>query len=240
MRILFAIYFWTLLVIATAVFFSAIALVKLGAFITRAKRPDLPIHMISCAWGWFLLKAVPVWKLTITGRENIDAKKRYVIIANHESMADIWAVFCLFTQFRWLAKASLFKLPCIGQAMSWAGYVPVHRGDRNSHTAAMRAASQWLQRGVSMFFFPEGTRTATGEIGPFKMGAFKLAAAEKVEILPLVIKGARDLLPKGSMLPGVTHVRIAILPSMRAGSEESIDHFAERVRQIIIERAKVI
>ncbi len=239
MRILLAIYFWTLLVIVTAVLALGIFLLHLLGIITR-QAMDRPNHMIASFWGWLLIKAVPVWKLSIDGKEHLLPGRHYVIIANHESMSDIWAVFCLFTQFRWLAKSSLLKVPVIGQAMQYCGYVPVDRGNRQSHAQAMRIASEWLQRGVSMFFFPEGTRTNTGKIGAFKLGAFKLAESAKVEILPLVIKGARDLLPKGSMLPGPAHVRIRVLPAMQKLSDETVEAFAERARAKIIAAAETL
>ncbi len=240
MRFILAVYFWTLLALITIVLFSVLLFIRLVALLTRQQRYDIAIHWIASLWGWLLLKSVPVWRLSIDGHEHLDRRQCHVIVANHESMADIWAVFCIFTQFRWLAKSSLFHLPLIGPAMTWAGYVPVNRGDRTSHTQAMRQAAQWLRLGISMFFFPEGTRTSSGEIGPFKMGAFKLAVAENMPILPLVIKGARDLLPKGSLLPGPAHVRIRILPAVRPAARESIEEFAARVRQVIVDQAKII
>lgn len=86
--------------------------------------------------------------------------------------------------------------------MAWCGYIPINRGDPTSHKEALAKAARWLQMGTPMFFFPEGTRSHDGTLKPFKVGAFKIADENGVSVVPIAIKGAKDLLPKGSAVPG--------------------------------------
>jgi 1-acyl-sn-glycerol-3-phosphate acyltransferase len=180
---------------------------------------------------------MPGWRVTVKGVENVPPEgQAAVLVANHESMADIWGMFFLKTQFRWLSKASVFKIPMVGPAMKWAGYVPIERGERASHSNAMTAAADRLKMGLKMFYFPEGTRSSDGQIKPFKMGAFRLAQEAQVPVVPIAIHGAAELMTKGSGLPGRSHVHIIVLPALPppAPNEASLPDYAERVRQSII------
>jgi 1-acyl-sn-glycerol-3-phosphate acyltransferase len=236
-RILKGLYFWTIAVLFTVFFFTGVMLMKFWLVLTGRPDETKPLHRICSNWGRSLLRLTPGWRVEITGAENIPSPSEpFVVVANHESMADIWAMFCLDLQFRWLSKEEIFKIPLVGAAMRWTGYVPILRGNRDSHTLAMAASAERLRAGLSMFFFPEGTRTRDGAIQPFKNGAFKLARDEQVRILPVAIHGARDLLPKGSMLPGRSVVKVRVLPPMPAPPRDgqSLDAVASAVRSQIV------
>jgi len=148
-------------------------------------------------WSDILLRFNPFWKMKIIGLENIDKKKTYVIVANHQSLADIIVLYQIRSQFKWVAKESLFKIPVLGWCMSLAKHIKLERGDFSSIKKIYREAAQWLKKDMSVLFFPEGTRSETGEVGEFQNGAFKLAIKEKVPVLPILISGTRDAIPKG-------------------------------------------
>jgi len=148
-------------------------------------------------WSDILLCFNPYWKIKISGLENIDKKKTYVIVANHQSLADIIILYQIRSQFKWVAKESLFKIPVLGWCMSLAKHIKLERGDFSSIKKVYRTAAQWLKQDMSVLFFPEGTRSETGEVGEFQNGAFKLAIKEKCPVLPILINGTRDAIPKG-------------------------------------------
>lgn len=151
-------------------------------------------------WSDAVIGLNPFWNVKASGLENIDHKKTYVIIANHQSMADIVALYQTKMQFKWVAKASLFKIPFIGWCLSLIKHIKLTRGDFSSIKEIYQAASRWLQKDMSVLFFPEGTRSHSDEMGEFQNGAFKLAIKEKKPILPICLKGTHAAIPKGSWI----------------------------------------
>lgn len=149
-------------------------------------------------WADGITSLNPYWHITVSGLENIDYNKTYVIVANHQSMADIVIVYKTHMQFKWVAKESLFKVPFIGWCMSLAKHIKLSRGKFTSIKKVYRQAAEWLRNDMSVLFFPEGTRSETAEMRDFQNGAFKLAIKEKVPVLPISIKGTGDAIPKGS------------------------------------------
>jgi 1-acyl-sn-glycerol-3-phosphate acyltransferase len=155
----------------------------------------------QCFWWADLVTALnPYWDVKVSGLENIDHKKVYVVVSNHQSLADIVMMYKTKMQFKWVAKDSLFKIPVLGWNMMLAGHVRLRRGDFSSIKKVYREAGEWLRKGVSVVFFPEGTRSESQGMGEFQNGAFKLAIKEKVPVLPVLIEGTKDAIPKGSWL----------------------------------------
>ncbi len=139
----------------------------------------------------------PYWRLKVNGLEHADPKRTYVIVANHQSLADIAVLYQLRLQFKWVAKESLFSIPFLGWCLGLCKHIRLKRNDRASIRDVYREAIAYLRSGMSVLFFPEGTRSETEEMNPFQSGAFKLALSEKVPILPVVISGTRNAIPKG-------------------------------------------
>ncbi|MCX5668848.1 MAG: lysophospholipid acyltransferase family protein [Candidatus Omnitrophica bacterium] len=159
------------------------------------------ITHVQCFWWSDLLIGLnPYWSLKVSGLQHIDHQKTYVIIANHQSMADIVALYQTKMQFKWVAKASLFNVPFIGWCLSLIKHIKLTRGDFSSIKAIYQEASRWLQKDMSVLFFPEGTRSSSNEMGEFQNGAFKLAIKEKKPILPICLKGTHAAIPKGSWI----------------------------------------
>ncbi len=140
----------------------------------------------------------PYWKVKVEGLDNIDHSKIYIVVSNHQSLADIALMYKIKMQFKWVAKDSLFKIPVLGWNMRLAKHISLRRGEFSSIKKTYKEASMWLRDGISVIFFPEGTRGIDSGIGEFQNGAFKLAIKEKVPILPVLIQGTRDAIPKGS------------------------------------------
>lgn len=160
---------------------------------------DRKIAHAQCYW-WsdILINLNTNWNVDVGGLENIDKKKTYVIVANHQSLADIIVLYQIKTQFKWVAKESLFKIPFLGWCLSLTKHIKLERGKFASIKKVYREAAGWLQKGMSVLFFPEGTRSETGGINEFQNGAFKLAIKEKRPVLPILIKGTKDVIPKHS------------------------------------------
>lgn len=123
----------------------------------------------------------------------------HVVVSNHESHLDAFLISFLPYEMKWLAKESLFRLPFIGWCMALAGDIKVVRGSGSSVQGAMGQCKKLLSQGMSVFLFPEGTRSAHEAMLPFKEGAFRLALEARVPILPLAVAGTSQGLRKNSM-----------------------------------------
>ncbi len=187
-------------------------------------------------WSDMIIALNPYWKVKIEGLENIDHKKTYVIIANHQSLADIAVMYQTKMQFKWVAKASLFAIPVLGWSMSLGKHIKLERGSFSSIKHIYKEAAAWLRGGMSVLFFPEGTRSETGDLKDFQNGAFKLAIREKVQVLPIAIRGTAGAISKGNWLfTSKVPVSLKVLPSIDA-SEFHISDFAalrNRAREAI-------
>lgn len=142
----------------------------------------------------------PFWRVTVDGKDKLRTGGPFVIVVNHQSLTDLIAMCFLDHPSKYLGKKAAFDVPIFGWALRIAGEIPVVRGDRASGAAAVEKLGAWLERGVSVTIFPEGTRSEDGSLGAFKHGAFRLAIAHGRPIVPVVLTGAHDLLPKGSIV----------------------------------------
>lgn len=158
------------------------------------------LHLYSCLWASMYLWCNPYWSLRKRGFQHVERDKAYVIVVNHQSIADILLVFNTFLPFKWVAKKAAFNLPFLGWNMRLNEYVPIERGDGESREKCLRACREWLAKGASVVFFPEGTRSKDGNLIPFKIGAFRLAVESGHDILPIVIRGSLHAIPIRSLL----------------------------------------
>lgn len=187
--------------------------------------------------GRVLAKLNP-WRIRISGLENLRPDGVYVIVSNHQSLADIPVIAHLKIDTKWLAKAELFRVPLVGWMLRMAEDIPVERSDRSKSARALMRCAQILRRGCSIVFFPEGRRSPDGEVLPFAEGPFKLAIREQVSILPLVVEGSGNALPKHSWVFGPTQdIQLKVLPAVSvAGWEQSQSPaLRDSVRQKIVD-----
>ena len=202
------------------------------SFFARSKDP---VHKVAILWAKWILFASRI-KVTVNGLSNIDPSKSYIYMCNHQSNFDIPVLLgCLPVQFRWLAKAELFKVPIFGRSMRSAGYISIDRFNQTSAFESISEAAERIKGGVSVMIFPEGTRSIDGKIRPFKKGGFVLAVDAKVPIIPVVLHGTRSIMPKGRLRINHGHVVMDILaPVDTTGyTRESKDELIEQVRNII-------
>lgn len=127
-----------------------------------------------------------------------DPRRPYVVVANHESYADVFLISCFPWEMKWLSKDTMFKIPCMGWMMQMAGDIKLVRGDRDSTLNAIAQCRDRLAKKVSVMIFPEGTRSKTQEMLPFKDGAFRLAIESQAPVLPIAVAGTRNAMAKGT------------------------------------------
>jgi 1-acyl-sn-glycerol-3-phosphate acyltransferase len=157
------------------------------------------------AGRWFRLAAVasvainPFWQFRTSGVRIDDARRPYVAIANHESLADIFLISHLPWEMKWLSKEAIFRIPIMGWMMRMAGDIAVRRGSAKSRAQALDQIRDRLAKRVSVIVMPEGTRSTTDELLPFRDGAFRVAIELGLPILPIAVAGTRDAMAKGSL-----------------------------------------
>jgi len=200
-----------------------------------------PLHVRTAHWFRGLAPAlakVNPWRIEISGRDYLSHDRVYVIVSNHQSLADIPVISLLRLDAKWLAKAELFRLPVFGRLMRMAGDVPVERGDRRKAARALLDCTRYLRRGCSVMFFPEGTRSRDGKVLPFNDGPFQLAIRERVPVLPLAIEGSGNALPRNSWLFGPPQdIRLRILEpvSTKGWDASRTAELRDLVRQKIVD-----
>lgn len=174
--------------------------------------------------GIVLTKMSPFWKVVVDGREKIDQKQAYVIVPNHQSMLDIVFFNMLHHRLRWVSKIEVFKIPIVGWEMRMVKYIELVRGNKASVVKMMEKCVESLREGISVVIFPEGTRSLTGAIGKFKPGAFQIAVKTDKPLLPVLIDGTGDILPKkGFIFGNRSVVRIRVLDPIFPGNFKTGD-----------------
>jgi 1-acyl-sn-glycerol-3-phosphate acyltransferase len=174
--------------------------------------------------GIVLTRMSPFWKVVVDGREKINKNQAYVIIPNHQSMLDIVFFNTLRHRLRWVSKIEIFKVPLVGVEMRMVKYIEVERGSKSSVIRMMEKCMESLREGISVVIFPEGTRSLTGAIGKFKSGAFQLAVKTDKPLLPVLIDGTGDILPKRGFIFGSRRVvRLRVLDPIFPGNFKTGD-----------------
>ena len=213
LRRAFSALFWAFLTISSIVLFPVAVLIwALTAPFDPRRRL---LHRFTCFWASLYTWLNPAWPVQIVGREKIRDEATYVMVANHQSLLDILVLFRVFAHFKWVSKIENFRVPCIGWNMSLNRYIKLRRGDRDSIRQMMDACERTLRAGNSIMMFPEGTRSLDGRLRPFKPGAFALAQRTGAPLLPIVVEGTADALPKrGFVIQGRHTIRVRVLDAI--------------------------
>ena len=210
MHALFSALFWVFMVLSSIALFPVAVGVWLLTLPFDARLRAL--HLFTSFWASLYTWLNPAWRVEIEGRAKADPDEAYVMVANHLSLVDILVLFRLFLHYKWVSKIENFRVPCIGWTMSLNRYIKLRRGNRRSVITMMGACLEHLERGSSIMMFPEGTRSPSGRIRRFKTGAFEIALKARRPILPIVIQGTHEALPKrGLVLRGRHAIRVTLL-----------------------------
>ncbi|MGI9585285.1 MAG: lysophospholipid acyltransferase family protein [Acidimicrobiia bacterium] len=199
-------------VVLVPLFFVYTLALSLIVIVYGSFRPTSSIHdSILRHWSRLFLGIPPV-RVSVEGAQHVDPEQRYVVAANHLSMFDIPLLFrVLPVKGRFLSKQEVFRVPLLGRAMRTVGIIEIDRSSGSSSRQAIVDGVQLgAERGYSFIVFPEGTRSTSGELLPFKKGAFRIAIDSGLPLLPVVIEGTDRVSRPGSKVfyPGNVVVRI--------------------------------
>jgi 1-acyl-sn-glycerol-3-phosphate acyltransferase len=181
--------------------------------------------------GWIWLMGIRVHTV---GLENLPQAGGGVLAPNHESMLDIPLLCSLGHPLCWLSKEEVGKLPFIGWSMKAMGCYFVKRNRSGHDINVMKDVEDGLKRGASIVIFPEGTRTRTGKLLPFKKGAFKTAQNSGVPIIPIAITGTYQIAPPGQWPSRGHSVTVRIGSPMFFSPEETLESAQKRYRENLI------
>ncbi|MGO8968211.1 MAG: lysophospholipid acyltransferase family protein [Myxococcaceae bacterium] len=188
------------------------------------------LHALVCHWTFGYLRLNPLWRVRVEGRERLP-QGAAVLVANHQSLADVVVAMGLFHPYKFVSKVSLFRLPLVGWMMHLIRHIPLHRGRPGSTRAMLETSRHWLRRGMAVFFFPEGTYAEGEQLLPFRSGAFLLAIEEQVPVVPIFIEGTRRLVDgDGPWLGPRADVRVRVLEPRVPPKDADAQQVADAVR----------
>ena len=226
--------FWLFIVVSSIALFPVALIIWAATVLFDHKLVIL--HRFTCFWASLYSWLNPVWRVHIQGRRHIRRGVAYVMVANHQSLLDILVLFRLFAHFKWVSKIENFRVPAVGWNMTLNRYIKLRRGDRKSVEQMMRACEQTIGQGNSIMMFPEGTRSPDGHLRAFKPGAFELALRTRTPLLPIIVHGTSQALPKrGFVLQGRHRIRIRVLKEIPYATfaDKSVEALTAEVRELI-------
>lgn len=191
-------------------------------------------HVPPAIWAR-LMCLLTLVKVEVRGRENIDRRTSYVFVANHQGAYDIFAIYgWLGHRFKWMMKKSLQRIFLVGYTCQKAGHIFVDRSNAATLRRTIEKAESTLKGGMSLMIFPEGARTFTGKVGPFKKGAYQLALEFKLPLVPITIDGAFKVLPRTARIPRPGKIVLTIHKPIEAPrSENEREAVMDRTRRAI-------
>lgn len=230
-KLLFA---WSWLVAGVLLLFFAPPALLVGILL---KRQDWIYWWAN--WGarnWLRLTGI---KVRVSGREHLDPNQTYVFVANHQSYLDAAPLFA-FTGRKMgaIAKKELLNAPILGYGMGWVNVIAIDRSNRDRAVETLKIATERLRNGISFGVCPEGTRAKPGEMLPFKKGAFHMAVQTGVPIVPMAIKNAGELMPRGAGVAWPGTIELVMMPPVDTSwvkTDEDLDELVWRVQKTIMD-----
>ena len=184
-------------------------------------------------WSAAILRAAGV-TVTSAGLDRVDPRRSQIVVSNHQSWFDVLALFATFpTTLRFVAKEEVRSVPVFGKAILRCGHIAIDRRNRHRAIESLhRAARQLREHTLHVVMFAEGTRSPTGELQPFKKGAFVLALKTGTPVLPVAVVGSRTVMPKQSyaIRSGAIEVRV--------GEAIEVDDLTTSDRNALRDRAR--
>jgi 1-acyl-sn-glycerol-3-phosphate acyltransferase len=227
---------WYYVVLVTSTIIHATAAIVAGVFRVRNRVGGI-YDWADIDWARDILRAAGTPVLA-EGLEHIPRDRPLMYASNHSSMFDIWALLATLPgSIRFVAKQELFKIPLLASAMRAAGHIPIDRAARKKAFAAYDEAARTIQRGTSsIVVFPEGTRSRTGELLPFKNAPFALAIAAQVPIIPVYVHHTFEILPKGAWRLRPRPIRLLVAPPIPTAGlgPEDRERLRDQVRAAMV------
>jgi len=195
------------------------------------------VHYIGKFWS-LLNVFLSGTRLTIRGKEKINTNLTHIVMSNHQSLFDVWALIGkLPLQIRWIVKSEIRKIPIFGYTLERMGHVYVDRKNRTAAYTSLETASSKIKKGTSVIIFPEGTRSKDGGLLKFRMGGIIIALKSGVPILPVTVNGSRFVLPKNTLalMPGKIEIVVGDMIDPGKYDENHRDELMEKIRSAIHE-----
>lgn len=222
--------FFPFLIASTLTFgFLAVFLLSMSA------SPKFVSNLCGAKWSRISSFMTPMC-VSVSGRANIDPTCSYVIVSNHQSHYDVFVLYgWLGVDFKWVMKKELRSVPALGVACDKLGHIYIDRSDKKTALKSLLDAKKVIRDGTSVIFFPEGTRSRTGQMGDFKKGAFIMALDLGIPILPVTITGTGKILPPHTMdlMPGRVTMKIHKPIAVDGYSVETMGELMSTVRSVI-------
>jgi len=227
--------FWQWLVFVPLAVLATLVAAPLAMITALLVSPRTANLEVAVRWCRFLAFMAPV-RVEIEGLEHADPGQSFVVVANHQSQFDIPVIygFCGL-DLRWVMKAELGWIPFIAQGCQAIGHIQVNRSDPQQARRAINKALARLEPGTGILFFAEGTRSRSGELLPFKKGAFRVAIDQQMPVLPMTVVGSRDVMAADSVRIRPGEIRLIIHPPVETEGMglEQLDELSDRVRGIV-------
>ncbi|NTU57920.1 MAG: 1-acyl-sn-glycerol-3-phosphate acyltransferase [Chlorobiaceae bacterium] len=217
------------LVLIPVMFFGLLLSTILNLFVPSGNM----FHAIAAWWGRFAAKLLGI-RIDVEGEGNYRPESTYLVVSNHAGMADIPLILgSIHLNLRFVAKEELGRIPVFGWALKTGGYVLIKRGQNKEALKSLLQATDALKNGRSIHIFPEGTRSETGAILPFKRGAFIVARKARVPVLPVTIIGSNLITPKKSLKINKGKIRLIIGKPIEPGQYASDDELMQAAYETI-------
>lgn len=216
-------------------------IVMIAGLLGIEEKPNGVYQKCMHAWCRGILRITGV-KLVVHGAERMSASSGNVYMANHVSWYDVFALAAVIPRYTWIAKSELRRIPLFGRAAEAAGIVFIDRDNRKAAFESYKVAAKDVRRGRSVIICPEGTRGKDYHLRPFKKGPFVLAIASGAPVIPTLLYGTREIMPKGSFIVrgGTVHIHfLEPVPTAGYGYEDRTQlmeivwgRMAEAMRQL--------
>lgn len=232
-RSLYRIYQWTIFVPLLGLLTLVLGLSVILVAPLRSRKLS---YYLALAWARGVGIITPV-RVLVKGREGVDRSASYVMVANHQSYYDIIAMYgWTGIDLKFVMKKELKRIPVFGQACAAKGHVFVDRSDRQSAIDSLNSSVENLRKGESVIIYPEGTRSRDGEVQDFRKGAFRLALATGLPILPVSVAGTDRIQPADTLklYPGRIGVKLHEPIEVKGLGEDDIPAIMDRTRERII------
>lgn len=244
MRTLLGIWTWLAFTVVSGVGFLLVGTMFLviWPFDKNRRITGRAIHTV----GVLMIRSVPAWQVRVEGPLPKRLPERCICVSNHVSNLDPFLLAFLPWEMKFLAKSVLFRIPFVGWGIGIAGDIPLVRGSARSIKQALDRCAAYVRTGMPVLIFPEGTRSTTSELLPFKDGAFRLAIQEGAHVLPLAVVGTEHALRKHDWRPAPARAVVAAgdpistagmtlsdLPALKERVRAEIEQLRERIRPLV-------